>query len=111
EADLLDYVADPSSQLDDRQVADAPPVDADVTLVEVDQPVDELERSCLAAARGADEDTERAGRDLERELLQRSGVAPRVTLRHAVEDDLSGARHGSRSPRAPSDRQRQSAPR
>ena len=51
EPDLLDHVADPAPQLDDGQVADAAPVDRDVALVEGDQPVDQLQRRRLAAAR------------------------------------------------------------
>ena len=96
EADLLDHVADPAPQLDDRQLADAAAVDADVALVERDQAVDELQRRRLAAARRADEHAERARRDLERELVERVIVAARVALRHAVEDDLGRAAHASR---------------
>src|SRR5581483_3861945 len=93
EADLLDHVADPAAQLDGRQVADAAAVDADVALVEVDQPVDEAQRGRLPAARGPDEDAERAGRDREREAVQRVLLPARVALRDAVEDDLGGRAH------------------
>ena len=90
EADLLDHIADAAAQLGGRQVADAPPVDADVARVEGDQPVDHLQRRRLAAARRADEDAERPGRDLEREIVERGGVASRIALRDVVEDDLRG---------------------
>ena len=58
EPDLLDHVADPAPQLDDREVADAAAVDPDVALVEGDQPVDQLQRRRLAAAGRADEHAE-----------------------------------------------------
>ena len=76
EADLLDHVADPAAELDDGDLADAAPVDADVALVERDEPVHELQRRRLAAAGRADEHAERPGGDLERELVQRGLVAP-----------------------------------
>ena len=71
---------------------DAAAVDPDVARVERDQPVDHLQRGRLAAAGRADEHAERAGRDLEREVVERRRVAARVALRHVVEDDLGGAR-------------------
>ena len=95
EADLLDHVADAAPQLDDGQIANRPPVDRDVAGVERDQPVDHLERRGLPAARRPDEHAERAGRDLERELVERRDVATRVLLADAVEHDLGGALHGA----------------
>src|SRR5439155_8496336 len=96
EAHLLDHVPDPSPQFDDGQLPHAPPVDANVTVVERDETVDHLQRGRLAAARGPDEDAERSAGNLERELVQRLLLATGVPLRDAVEDDLAGGTHAVR---------------
>ena len=88
EADLLDHVADATPQLDERQVTHGSTVDPDVSRVERDQPVDHLEGGRLAATRGSDQHTEGAGRDLERQVVERRLVASGVALRDVVEDDL-----------------------
>src|SRR5207248_7969285 len=73
---------------------DAPAVDADVAARELDQPVDELERGCLAAARRADEHADLARRDGERQVVDGLLGPARVLLRRLVEDELGGlARH------------------
>ena len=61
EPDLLDHVADPAPELGLVELADAAAVDPDVALGEVDEPVDELHRRRLAAARRADEAADLAG--------------------------------------------------
>ena len=88
EADLLDHVADRAAQLRQVVVADLPAVDADVTARERDQPVDELERGRLAAARWADQNADLPRGDGEREVVDRRPVAARVDLRRLVEDEL-----------------------
>ena len=88
QADLLDHVADLAPQLDDGQIADAAAVDADLAGVERDQAVHHLQRRCLAAARRADENAERAGRDLQRQVVDRGRLAACVALGHVVERDL-----------------------
>src|SRR5204863_7724008 len=85
EADLLDHVADPAAELDERQLANRAAVDRDVARVERDQPVDHLERGGLAAAGWPDEHAERARRDGERQVLDGPPVPPRITLRQLVE--------------------------
>ena len=95
EADLLDDVADRAAQLGDVVVADLPAVDPDVTARERDQPVDELERRRLAAARRPDEDADLPRGHGEREMVDRSSVPAWVDLRGLVEDELGRlGRHG-----------------
>ena len=97
QADLLDHVADPAAELDDVVVADARPVDPDVALVELDQPVDELHRGRLPRAR-----TGRRGRRSRRRgssaraPRRRPCRVPAYRFVDAVEDDLGGGRptHG-----------------
>jgi hypothetical protein len=90
EPDLLDHVADPAPQLGQRHVLDAAAVDADVALVDRDQPVDHLQRSRLAAAGGADQRAELSRRDGQGEIGDRCGLPPRVALGDVVEHDLGG---------------------
>jgi hypothetical protein len=100
--DLLDHVADLAAKLDDRYVANAAPVDADVARVVRHEPVDHLQRGRLAAARRAHQHAERARRDDEREVVDRGDLAAGVSPRHMVEDDLGCAAHAIfRMPRSP----------
>ena len=95
EPDLLDDVADRAAQLGQVVVADRPAVDADVAARELDQPVDELERRRLAAARRPDEDADVSRRHGEREMVDRRALPARVDLRGLVEDELGRrGRHG-----------------
>src|SRR5262249_57210866 len=73
EADLLDHVADASPQLGGVEAAYAAPVDRDVALVEVDQPVDELQRRRLAGPGGPDENADFTGRNGERKVRNGGG--------------------------------------
>ena len=65
EADLLDHVADAAAELGLVESVDALPVDPHVARGELDEPVDELHRRRLAAAGGADEAADVAGRNRE----------------------------------------------
>ena len=88
EPDLLDHVADPAAQrrLVERHHARA--VDANVARRQLDEPVDELHRRRLAAARRADEAADLARRDRHREIVDRRRCAAGVALGRVVEDDL-----------------------
>src|SRR5262249_49408417 len=96
QANLLDHVADAAAQLDLGEREDADAVDADVGGVERDEAVHELQRRGLAAAGRTDEYAEAAGRDDERECVERGLVPSRIALRDRVEDDLARALLGLR---------------
>src|SRR4029079_10196346 len=86
-----DHVADPAAELGDVLVADARPIDPDVALVVVDQPVDHLHRGRLAGPGRPDENADVPCGDRQREIVNRGPLAPRIALRDMVEDDLGGA--------------------
>jgi predicted ATPase/class 3 adenylate cyclase len=96
ETDLLDDIADRAPQLGQVVLEDRGAVDADVAARERDQPVDELERGRLPAARRADEDADLARGDGEREVVDGSVLTTGINLRRLVEDELGGlGRHGA----------------
>src|SRR5581483_661653 len=103
EPDLLDHVADAAAKLGQRERLDVPAVDADLARVEGDQPVHHLQRGRLAAAGRADEDAERPGGDLERQIAHGCGFASRIPLRHVIEGDFCScnAHCGFRMPSSP----------
>ena len=88
EADLLDHVADAAAELGLVQSVDALPIDPHVARGELDEPVDELHGGRLAAAGGADEAADVAGRNRKRQVVDRRSCAAGVTLSRVVEDDL-----------------------
>ena len=71
EADLLDDVADLLAQVVGRPVEHAAPAEEDVAAGERDHPVDQAHRRGLAAPRRPDEHAHLAGRNLERQALDR----------------------------------------
>src|SRR5690348_12082673 len=94
EADLLDDVADAAAQLHEVLLADARAVDADVAARQLDQPVDQPERSRLSAPGRTDEHADLPRGDGEREPVDCGAVGSRVLLGRLVEDELRRlARH------------------
>ncbi|GIW20764.1 MAG: hypothetical protein KatS3mg065_1060 [Chloroflexota bacterium] len=73
EADLLDDVADPAPQRRRLPGRDVDAVEEDLAARRLDEAVHELEGRRLAAARGADEDADPAGRDPEGEVVDGPG--------------------------------------
>jgi hypothetical protein len=93
EPDLLDDVADLAPELGRRAVLDRVAGDRDLTLADLDRPVDHPHRGRLPAARGSYENADLACGDLQREVVHRRALRPGVGLAHLVEDHGRG-RHG-----------------
>src|SRR5699024_863726 len=91
EAGLLDRIPDGPPQFDGRLVGDRAIADADVSAGEVDEPVDQLQCSGLAAAGGTDEADEFTGFDFEVQFVESGTGRTGVDLGGTVEGDR-GAR-------------------
>ena len=84
--DLLDHVADASTQMHRVDVRDVLVLDVDAATRRLDQPVDHAQQRRLAAARRADEHRDLAVGDLERQFAHCDG-AVRVALADGLQPD------------------------
>ncbi len=88
QADLLDDVADLAPQVGRVAIEHRAAVEQDVAAGRVDHAVDQPHRRRLAAARRPDEHADLAGRDGQRQVLDRGRRGARVALGHVAQLEL-----------------------
>ena len=97
QADALEHIADRAPQHVRLERGRVLAVDRHAPRVRLDEPIDHLERRGLARARAADEHHQLAGRDLERDRVDRDRVAVAATEARDLDHARRGLRKRSRS--------------